>query len=61
MCVKVLNSDIKPQLPVADPERFYRSGEKKDTQKISKFELKIITVMITSIKSPFEKGDIGGF
>jgi hypothetical protein len=23
-----LNSDIKPPLPVVDPERFYRSGEK---------------------------------
>jgi hypothetical protein len=22
------NSDIKPPLPVVDPERFYRSGEK---------------------------------
>ena len=23
-----INSDIKPPLPVVDPERFYRSGEK---------------------------------
>jgi hypothetical protein len=24
----IFNSDIKPPLPVVDPERFYRSGEK---------------------------------
>ena len=26
--VLLVNSDIKPPLPVVDPERFYRSGEK---------------------------------